>query len=171
MNNTLKLYLLGVAILSLSSLAGQAQTTFDFSYTYADGFIASGTLLGTQNGEYVTGISDVTVDFNGTPMTGNVYEEKWSDQTGHSPAVVSFDLNLCDILFNNFQVNGANSQSEFFLITPGDVEVYLNGGAQDIYDDSPLQSSWSLVAVPEPATLAWSGLGGLLAIGGLIRRK
>lgn len=178
MNNTLKLFLFGFAIAASSPLIAKAQTTFDYSYTFADGFIASGTLAGTQSGEYVDNVSDVTVNFNGTPITGSVFPQNDGPSGWAAGSIVSFDFSLCNFLFGNFDFatdTGSPPEDEWFLIIPNgngtsDCEAYRQN-LPDHFDEAGFQSNWSLVAVPEPATLAWGGLGGFLAIGGLIRRK
>ncbi len=190
--------LIAAMVIALSSLSANADV-FDFSYTFGTGDVVSGSLSGTQNGNYIESVSDVSVFFNGNPFSGNhnLYQP-YSFIEGccfsFGAGVVSFDGNL-----NNFYFSDAAPNS------PATNTFYMNGTDQDNYwtgDQSPLRyatvyvgssvfsdvtansptypgangnfdaNKWTLVAsaVPEPETFGIM-LAGLSFIGFMSSRR
>ena len=70
MKNVLKA---AACVALLASVSAHAET-FDFSYTFNDGPVVTGSLEGTLVGDAVQNISNVHVALNGTSLTVNAVE-------------------------------------------------------------------------------------------------
>jgi len=127
-------------------------TTFNYSYTFSDGFIVSGSLDGTldQTGDLVENVDNVTVFFGRVSIGDTVI-------TAHSDGyywvlgdpVVSVDGQL-----NNFYFANNTSTTPNYLcnvVIPSHSEAYASYGGESHQDiaDSP---NWTLTAVPESFT-------------------
>ena len=89
-----------VLVLSLAATSAQA-TFFSYEYTFGDGLVVSGSLDGTQKGNFVENVSNVSVFFNGTAMLGTIFTANY-DGTGYlNSPVVSFDALQNNFLFAN----------------------------------------------------------------------
>jgi hypothetical protein len=171
-------------------------STFDFSYSFADGQEITGSLMGssTNGGQTVTNISDLQVSFNGIAFAGgqgplqintwNTVTETFTDTT---PATISANgaLNnfvISDVdaavgapnyefLYMNDPVLGSEVVAQNFLQTDS-----FSVGATQLDIDSPANAgAWTLTEatpVPLPATLPLlvSALGGL-GLFGIGRRR
>jgi len=170
----------GVAIVSLSSLVGQAQATFDYSYVFANGVVASGQLTGDQNGNIIDNLNNVSLDFTFGGITatvgGSILLKSWNGSAYVvGGAQISVDGTANDFIFEGgsgfpfFQGQNIGPNNDTPLLT---YSYDNSSGDQSESTDYPIISSnWSVTAVPEPTTMAWDDLGGLLAICGLLRRK
>jgi hypothetical protein len=182
----IKKLLQAAAVLAACSGAAHA-STFDFSYTFADGQAVTGSLDGTLNGDLVTNVSNVSVDFQGTVFTGTLYAGTFDATTGGfdysaNAAVVSTNAAHNNFIFADNTDPAANNATNFFYYinnsafsTDGNPAVSaanFNPGANSSFDlDTPAAAGqWSLNPVPVPAALPLmiSGLG-LLA--GAKRRR
>jgi hypothetical protein len=155
-------------------------STFDFSYTFADGLALTGSLSGTLNGALVNGISNVDVTFNGTAFNGPLYIGSFNAASStynysSGAAVVSTNASLNNFIIadsNDPQGNGATNY--FYFVngaTPSGVgtqEVLaVNGNVLTNNTDlaNPAlgyaAGTWTLTPVPIPAALPLmaSGLG------------
>lgn len=169
----IKKLLIAVALLATVGGAAQADTVFDFSYTFGDGSILTGSLDGTQSGQFVTNISNVSINFNGTAFTGTLLGGSFDTGTqtfgfGSAP-VVSFNAAQNNFIFadsadapNNlfYFVNGASPSG----IGPGNQEVNAFNASMlqnNAAFDNPASGTWSITPVPLPAALPLllSGLG------------
>jgi hypothetical protein len=165
--------LLGIAGLACGALSGRASITYDYSYTFGDGTVVSGTLDGTQNGDYVDNVNDVTVNFNGIPISGTVFSYKAN--TDLAP-IVSFDVTLSDFIFINSDIpnGGSYSGSEYFYILTDGPSYQLGNIAGG--DNPGIQAHWSLTPetttspVPEPTTLLTGALTCLPFAASAVRR-
>jgi hypothetical protein len=169
-----------MAGLGLASIANA--TTYDFSYTFGDGTLLSGSLSGTANGAFIQNISNVHVGLNGNAFAGaSLFAFGWNAATPAfnpaTPAVLSTNAALNNFIFadNNDPTFAGVTDYFYFVNDPGSLghEAFatnLNTG--DIALDNPTNSSWSLVAaqVPEPATFALL-LPGLVLVGVAARRS
>jgi hypothetical protein len=177
----IKKLLQAAAVVAACSGAAHA-STFDFSYTFTDGQTVTGSLDGTQNGDLVTDISNVSVDFQGTVFTGTLYAGTFNATSGgfdYSPnaAVVSTNGLLNNFIFADNTDPAANNVTNFFYYinnsafstdgTPAVSAANFNPGANSTFGlDSPAApGQWSLAPVPVPAALPLmiSGLGLLAA--------
>lgn len=182
--NILKTLTLAASIsLSLSSFAVHADA-YNFSYTFTDNSVLTGSLSGTLIGSLINDISNVHVNFNGNDFSGaklfsaawNTTTENWDNTTA---AVISTNGAL-----NNFIIADTNVPSDlntsnyfFFVNDPNGIgrEVFatnLNSG--DIAYETPANASWTLSAitapVPEPGIYAML-LAGLAFLFAYARRR
>ena len=165
---------LGAAITSLPA------AVFDFSYTFGDGLKATGSLTGTQNGNFVENVSNVSLAFNGTAVSGSIFASKYDANLGYlTGAVVSFDGLLNNFLFTNSDLAGGDfSYDSLFYMFNAAVSPYGSATAEAYAPpaigsiDLPTSASrWSLTAattnpsVPDggsTAVLLGVGLAGLV---------
>src|SRR5687767_2743039 len=71
-------YSVAFSVLTLGLARG---AVFDFSYTLGDTVVASGSLIGTQNGAFVENITGVSLSFNGSPVAGTIFAAKFDTAT------------------------------------------------------------------------------------------
>ena len=57
------------AIATQFAATDASATAFTFTYTFADSTYVSGSFNGTQSGNLITGLSNINLNFNGTPAT------------------------------------------------------------------------------------------------------
>jgi hypothetical protein len=162
----------------LASVSAHAET-FDFSYTFGDGPVVTGSLSGTLVGDSVQNISDVHVALNGTAFTGTLNVAGWDASTSKFdlPATVSTDASHNNFLFTDAtDVNSADWTNLFEMITndPAANGVFaanakITDAVNSAFDLSP-NGTWSLAPVPLPAgfLLFSSGLG---LFGAISRRR
>jgi hypothetical protein len=162
----LSYFLRNILPLSLCIFSGHtAAETFDFSYAFGDLHTISGSLDGSRTGQFINGISNVSVFYDGVVMNGspNMFVLGYSDATNFDiaiPAVVSFDGALNNFMF--IDSNDASGRSLFtnifyMLDTP---TLSLAEAAGDAFFSNdrvfnPLTNApqWTLTrAIPEPET-------------------
>jgi hypothetical protein len=154
--------------LALGLGAGSASaTSFTYSYTFGDGQVVSGSLDGTQSGNFIEGVSNVSVFFDGIALLDPVFTAKYDEASSSylTGAVVSFDALQNNFFFVNSDLAAGDFgfDSIFYMANAADF-----GGATAVAfstlgfasQDSPTVSgSWSLTAVPEGgATIAFLGM-------------
>lgn len=171
------------AVCAILSLAAHAGMIYDFKYTFNDNSVVSGSFEGIATGNLISGLSNISVSFNGQSFTGSgglssggLYASCFSPFSGWDVdcGVVSFNGLENNFLFSdaNFPAPGAN-MSNYFLIFPATPsyslgELFFSGAVIAEYPDSDFglynPSHWSVTihdttSVPEPATLLLFLLG------------
>jgi hypothetical protein len=178
----IKKLLQAAAVLAACSGAAHA-STFDFSYTFGDGQLLTGSLDGTLSGELITDISNVSINFDHTTLSGTLYAGTFDSATSTynysmNAAVVSTNAALNNFIFADSNDPGANNVTNWFYFVNGLTPSGANGqeveaanvNTGDIAFDNPGSGQWSLRPVPVPAALPLmvSGLGFLA---GAMRRR
>lgn len=177
------------AAILLAAFASAHADTFNFSYTFNDGPVITGSLSGSLNGDFVENISNLHVTFNGTAFSGSLVGGAWDaaaqNWSGAGTAVLSTDASKNNFIFADADPkNNFNNVSNYFYFVNSrdpamDKQAYgLNcnvGDCADLALDQPTNnSSWSLVAVaapvPEPATISML-MAGLGFMGAAVRRR
>lgn len=104
---------------SLLALALPASAdTFDFSYQFnplLDYTIVTGSFQGTQNGDFVTDISDISVAFDGIELPGSAYASLFTPEGGfaYNP-IISFDAAQNHFMFSSLDwVTASGTGSAF----------------------------------------------------------
>ena len=182
----IKNFLRAAAICAALSSGVVHASTYDFTYTFADGLQATGTLTGLLSGNNLTNITSETVAFNGVAFSGPLYIGSFSAGTGtynfsSGAAVVSTVAASNNfIIADSNDPAGSGATNYFYLVngtTPsgsGSQEaVAANGNMLTNNTDiaNPAlgyaAGTWSLTAAPVPLPAAFplllSGLG-LLAV-------
>jgi len=153
---------------------------FSYSYSFAGGLVVSGQLEGDLNGDVVQNISNVTMAFNGLPISGSIYTASYTGLSWSNNPVVSFDVSKNNFLFiNSDYLNGNYSYDTYFYVLNDDVFMHAAQAFSDplemVASEAPTaQAQWSLTplaaSVPETgSTIAVLGIA-LAGVAGL-RRK
>jgi len=160
------------------STVAQASQIYDYSYTFTDGKVLSGSFTGVASGNLITNLTNISVTYNNVAFNGNgslsnfgINNYAWNLGQG----VVSFNG-----LANNFAFldstlfNGTHTNFTYFITNSGpsnyDVRAEnTNGTYSYSYDDTgynaanwhvtPAGGSASAVATPEPGTMMLLGSG------------
>jgi len=174
-----------VILLPFLAIIGRSNTfTFSYDFSLTPGYhsIVSGTFDGTRNGEYVDGLSNLTVFFAGVRMPNEVCAVNTDDA---SPAIVSFDENLNNFVFSNWdpRTESRSSSYWYFEQAPGSgnadswaeadygllASLGLSSAMPGAYWDSKqLLPTWTLTeatAVPDTGASALLLILGLAALG------
>jgi hypothetical protein len=138
--------------------------------------VVSGTLDGTQNGNFVDNVSNVSVFFDGVALPGTIYTSMYDGLNYLSGAVVSFDALQNNFLFATSDLASGDFgyESLFYMLNASVFEdtalALSNVGIGYASQDSPTSGgSWSLTVPDSGSTILLMGL----AMAGLVgmRRK
>lgn len=171
------IFRLPLLILVLGFTAGSSYgTTFNYSYTFEDGLEVSGTLDGTQNGNFVDNVSNVSLFFDGGDLSGTIYTSMYDGLNYLSGPVVSFDALQNNFLFATSDLAGGDFayNSIFYMLNSSVFEdtalAFSTAGAGYASQDFPTSSGrWSLTVPDGGSTIIFMAL----SMAGLawIRRK
>ena len=131
--------------------AAASASSFDFSYTFSDGQVLSGSLDGTSTngGQTVTNISDVQMEFNGIAFAGGagpLQLNAWDTSTE------SFDDTTPVVLHANAALNN-------FSISDVDTAVNTSPDYEFVFQNDPALNGRSVVAANFLASDSFSGPG------------
>jgi hypothetical protein len=171
MRKSLKIHVVGLIALGLITVSSYG-ALYNYSYVFADGNTVAGTVSGTPNGPYLDNVANMTVSFNGTPMSGTVYTAKFNYGVYnwvYGPGTFGFGAGQNNFMFINSDfLNNDNSYTEVFSMRQGG--VYARCDSQNLVKDVA-DGTWSLTPVPEPSTwIAGLGTLGMLGVFGWRKR-
>ena len=175
--------LAGLALFFCASSAMANLLTYHYSYTFSGGRVVAGSFDGFENGNLITGLSNISASLDGVPFAGNGTLAAFSVATNGivlGGATASWDGTQNNFMFIDGDFHQAWSNYVFFnhvyeenlnpihTLAAEVVSIPTSQTAYDFQAYSPTR--WTLVAeVPEPGTLALLALG-LISIG-LSRRR
>lgn len=163
--------LIGLALLGFALGAARADS-FNFSYVFGDGLAITGSLDGTENGNFVENVTNVSVFFDGSALPGTVFASRFDGASYLSGPIISFDALQNNFVFANADLANGDFgfDSIFYMLNASvfsDTALAYSALGYASQDDPTVAASWSLsrVAVPDQGkTLALLALG-LLVLG------
>jgi hypothetical protein len=165
------------------------ETTFDFSYHFSDGISAiTGSLQGEPDatGLYINNISNIAVSLNDVEFNGPITATAWNPATGAwddtIPAKISTNaaLNNFSLADTDMAVNASALNFFWFINDPnfGQTVFAVNNNYHDVNGnalyqayDSQANSSWTITAVPLPASLPMLATGLAFSAMTMARRR
>lgn len=194
MKNILKL--VGITFALLVNTVVQADITYDYiySYTFDNGEIVSGSFTGSENGNLITNLSNITASLNGNEFTtdpsGSLYGFSYLPDVGGlipnasgtlgpkaawaiGGAVASFDGTGNNFLFID-TINPDGIFVNYFAIGSafGDSTSVARGPDGHFVNENFSPARWSVAQTPVPVPAAvWLFVSGLLGLLGMNKRR
>jgi hypothetical protein len=183
---------LAAAILSVGAISSANANQFEFSYIWGVYGLVTGSFFGTQNGNLVTNLSDISVNFtdNMAGVAGTPYDGSYSGTSFFSrgirrgtEAILSFDGTNQNFVFSNYDTaNIVNTIPSGYQSFSMDFSPYIGAGTYGKSNVGQyfIPSNWHLaeviqsttpVLVPEPESLAMMLLGLPMMAWAVRRRK
>ncbi len=151
---------------SLLFAASATATTYNFSYTFNNGVVLTGSLWGVASGNKISCVSNVKVSVDGYKYhhSGSLFIYSWSSKKGrwvNAPAQVSFDGAENNFYFSDGKrPESKNWTNQFFGITGkatspiAPPEIAYDDRNQNINGsegagDFPPNASWSITPATE----------------------
>lgn len=140
-------------------------TTFTYSYTFGDGLVVSGKFTGTQNGNFVDNVSNVSLFFDGFALPGTIYSSMYDGLNYQTGPVVSFDALQNNFLFATSDLAGGDFayDSIFYMLNSSVFDdtalAFSSTGIGYAAQDYPTSSgSWSLKVPDSGSAVVFMGL-------------
>ncbi len=153
---------------------------FDFSYNFANQPVTvTGTLTGTQNGNFVTDVNVTSLIINGYSVSGTIYTSQYAQGLGwinSGQPIVSFDgsFNNFGFITSDVTIGDYNNNDGFYMITFNGVHeadaYHFGGGSNVLVTDAPsLNANWSLTksSLPQSTSSVPDSGATLAMVGGL----
>jgi hypothetical protein len=152
---------------------------FQYSYTFNNGDVASGTFAGTLTGNLINDISNATVTIDGYTLTGTIFDESFSGaRYVDGGATASLDGTQNNFLFINsdFAAGDTTFTGYFGSITVPPFGDLVQASYPSIFGnivDQPINASWlvTVTGVPEGGATLGMLLSGMAALACFCRRK
>jgi hypothetical protein len=168
------LFVLAVAAASIVS----ADPLFNYSYTFSDGHIVSGSFNGVVNGDLVTSLTNITAALDGNSFAASFGDHWIQGQAISGGAQASFSGNSNNFMFADQDYAKTSGYVQYIRYISGTlVDSYDTRTGIDHVDWYAAPTRWSLVQaqdtqakVPEPESYALV-LAGLGLMGLTLRRR
>jgi hypothetical protein len=164
---------------SVLAVSSASAALFNFSYSFDDGTVVTGSLSGNQNGQFIDNVAGVSFAINGVSFADPVFAFAYDSGTAGYVAgpVVSFDLALNNFAFATSDLGaGDTSHNYLFAILAGTTGVDLaaavdNTSSVAVQESSDTPARWSLAAAPVPEAGSTLALAGLALLGLVAGRR
>lgn len=161
---------IGLVTLGLALGAARADT-FNFSYVFGDGLAVTGSLNGTENGDFVENVTNVSVFFDGNALPGTVFTSRFDGASYLGGPVVSFDALQNNFIFANSDLANGDFgfDSIFYILNASvfsDTALAFSALGYASQDDPTVAASWTLsrAAVPDQGKTLALFVGGLVLL-------
>lgn len=138
---------------------------FDFSYNFAQQPVTvTGTLTGTQNGNFVTDVTVTSLIINGYSVPGTIFTSQYAQGLGwinSGQPIVSFasSLNNFGFITSDVTIGDFSNNDGFYMITLNGVheaDAYHSGVGLGVFafDVPSIETNWSLTKSSSPQSIS-----------------